>query len=79
MTPLVCALSMPEGPKIEKIQSREAMLKKSSFQDGMKFTTKNGFFNLSPSLAAEKQGPGLKLSSENENFQAKSDIFKREC
>ena len=27
----------PEGPRIEKIQSREAILKTSSFQYGMKF------------------------------------------
>ena len=59
----------PEGPRIEKIQSREAILKKSSFQYRMKFSIENDFFIPSPSLAAEKQGPGLKFSSGNENFK----------
>ena len=53
----------PEGPRIEKNQSREAILKKSSFEYGMKFSIENGFFIPSPSLAAEKQGPGLKFLS----------------
>ena len=51
-------LPLPEGPRIEKIQSREAILKKSSFQYGMKFSIENVFFILGPSLAAEKQGSG---------------------
>ena len=59
----------PEGPRIEKIQSREAILKKSSFQYGMKFSIENGFFIPGPSLAAEKQGLGLKFSIENEIFK----------
>ena len=59
----------PEGPRIEKIQSREAILKKSSFQYGMKFSIENGFFIPGPSLAAEKQGLGLKFSIEIENFK----------
>ena len=33
----------PEGPKIEKIQSREALLKKSSFEYGMKFQSRMVF------------------------------------
>ena len=59
---------------IEKIKSREAILKKSSFQYGMKVSIKNGFFIPSPSLAAEKQGPGLKFSSENDNFKPRMKI-----
>ena len=61
--------SAPEGPRIENIQSREAILKKSSFQYGMKFSIENGFFIPGPSLTAEEQGPGLKFSIENENFK----------
>ena len=60
---------------MEKNQSREAiLLKKSSFQYGMKFSIENVFFIPSPSLAAEKQGPGLKFSSENENFKPRMKI-----
>ena len=32
------------------------------------------FFILGPSLAAEKQGLGLKISIENENFKPRMDI-----
>ena len=64
----------PEGPRIEKIQSREALLKKSSFQYGMKFSIENGFFFPGPSLTAEKQGPGLKFSLENDNFKPRMKI-----
>ena len=44
----------PEGPRIERIQSREAILKKKSFLYRMKCLIENGFFIPSPSLAAEK-------------------------
>ena len=44
-------------------------MKKSSFQYGMKFSIGNGFFIPGPSLAAEKQGLGLKISIENEIFK----------
>ena len=47
---------IPEGPRIEKFQSREAILKKTSFRYRMKFSIENGFFMPGPSLAAEKQG-----------------------
>ena len=40
----------------------------------MSFSIKNGFFIPSPSLATEKQGPGLKFSSENENFKPRMNI-----
>ena len=69
MTPI-----FPEGPRIEKNQSREAILKKSSFQYGMKFSMENGFFIPGPSLTAAKQGPGLKFSIENENFKLRMKI-----
>ena len=64
----------PEGPRIEKIQSRQAILTKSSFQYRMKFSIENGFFVPGPSLAAEKQGLGLKCSIENENFKPRMKI-----
>ena len=67
-------LWFPEGPRIEKIQSRQAILKKSSFQYGMDFSIENGLFIPSPSLTAEKQGPGLKFSSENEIFKPRMKI-----
>ena len=38
-----CDSKVPDGPRIEKIQSREAILKTSSFQYGMKFSTENVF------------------------------------
>ena len=60
--------------RIEKIQSREARLKKSSFQYRMKFSIGNGFFIPGPSLAAEKQGLGLKFSIENESFKPRMKI-----
>ena len=59
----------PRGPRIEKIQSRDAILKISSFQYGMKFSIENGIFIPGPCLAAEKQGLGLKFSIENEIFK----------
>ena len=40
----------------------------------MKFSIWNGFFNPSPSLPAEKQGPGSKISSENEHFKPRMNI-----
>ena len=49
-------------------------MKKSSFQYGMKLSIENGFFIPSPSLAAEKQGLGLKFSIENENFKPRMKI-----
>ena len=50
-------------------------MKKSSFQYGMKFAIENGFFFIpGPSLAAEKQGPGLKFSIESENFKPRLAI-----
>ena len=64
----------PEGPRIEKIQSREAILKKSSFQYGMKFSIENEIFIPGPSLAAEKQGLGLKFSIRNEIFKPRMKI-----
>ena len=64
----------PEGPRIEKIQSREAILKKSSFQYGMKFSIVNEIFIPTPSLAAEKQGLGLKFSIENEIFKPRMKV-----
>ena len=64
----------PEGPRIEKIQSREAILKKSSFQYGMKILIENENFIPGPSLTAEKQGPGLKFSIENEIFKPRMKI-----
>ena len=66
--------AIPEGPRIEKNQSREAIWKKSSFQYGMKFSIENEFFIPGPSLAAEKQGLGLKFSIENEIFKLRMKI-----
>ena len=67
-------LSYPEGPRIERIQSRKAILKISSFQYRMKFSIKNEIFIPGPSLAAEKQGLGLKFSIENEIFKPRMKI-----
>ena len=39
-----CPRPNPAGPKTEKIQFREAILKQSSFQYGMKFSIDNGCF-----------------------------------
>ena len=41
----------------------------------MKFSIESGFFILGPSLAAEKQGLGLKISIENENFVRGGMVF----
>ena len=64
----------PKGPRIEKIQSREAILKKSSFQYGMKLSIENEIFIPGPSPAAEKQGLRLKFSIENEIFKPRMKI-----
>ena len=40
----------------------------------MKFSIGNGSFIPGPSLAAEKQGLGLKFSIENESFKPRMDI-----
>ena len=68
----------PEGPRIEKIQSREAILKKSSFQYGMKFSIETEIFIPGPFLAAEKQGLALKISIPESNFHTENGNFKRE-
>ena len=49
-------------------------MKKSSFQYRMNFSIENGFFIPGPSLAAEKQGLGLKFSIENENFKPRMKL-----
>ena len=75
--------STPEGPKIEKIQSRDARLKNSRFQSRNEIFDREWFFQSDPSLAAEKQGQGLKLSIENEifeprmKFSSENDFFVR--
>ena len=71
-----CRETSPEGPRIEKIQSREAILKKSSFQYGMKISIENEIFIPGSSLAAEKQGLGLKFSIENEIFKPRMKISR---
>ena len=71
---LLLQVQCPEGPRIEKNQSREAILKKSSFQYGMKISIENEIFIPGPSLTAEKQGPGLKFSIENEIFKPRMKI-----
>ena len=65
---------IPEGPRIEKIQSREAILKKSSFQYGMKISIENEIFIPGSSLTAATQGPGLNFSIENEIFKPRMKI-----
>ena len=62
------------APGLKLIQSPEAILKESSFQYGMEFSIENGFFIPTCSLAAEKKGPGLEFSNENENFKTKMNI-----
>ena len=59
---------------MKKIQSREAILKKSSFQYGMKISIENEIFIPGPSPAAEKLGLGLKFSIENEKFKPRMKI-----
>ena len=61
--------NFPEGPKIEKIQSRDTRLKNSRFQSRNEIFDREWFFQSDPSLAAEKQGLGLKFSIENENVE----------
>ena len=43
----------------------------------MKFSIENGFFIPSPSRAAEKQGAGLKSSSENDKFKLRMKFQAR--
>ena len=50
----------PEGRRIEKIQSREAILKKSSFQCGMKISIENGYFIAKPS-GRRRTSPGIEI------------------
>ena len=61
---------------VDMLGSGDTMLKKSSFQYGMKFSIENCFFILSHSqtLDAEKQGPGFNISSENNNFKLRMNI-----
>ena len=49
-------MSDPEGSRIEKIQSREAILKKSSFQYGMNFSIENEIFIPGPLSGHRKTG-----------------------
>ena len=64
----------PEGPKIEKIQSRDARLKNSRFQSRNEIFDREWFFQSDASLAAEKQGLGLKFLIENEIFEPRMKI-----
>ena len=71
----VHSAASPEGRKIEKCQSREAILKKQAFnteRHSQSRMTLNESFNLSPSLAAEK---AMTFSSESESF--KQEWFSR--
>ena len=49
-------------------------MKKSSFQYRMKFSIENEIFMLGPFLAVDKQGLGLKFSTENEIFKPRLKI-----
>ena len=44
------------------------IVEKSSFEYGKIFSIENGFAIPSPSLATEKQDPGLNISIENDKF-----------
>ena len=74
---------IPEGPKIEKIQSRDARLKNSRFQSRNEIFDRGWFFQSDPSLAAEGRGLGFKFSIENEIFEprmkisSENDLFVR--
>ena len=57
------AVKFPEGPRIEKNQSREAILKKTSFQYGMKFSIENE--NFKPRMKIQA---GMKISCVGEWF-----------
>ena len=70
----VLCVPFPEGPKIEKNQSRDARLKNSRFQSRNEIFAREWFFQSDPSLAAEKQGLGLKFSIENENVKPRMKI-----
>ena len=72
--PIVIWETHPEGPKIEKIQPRDASLKNSRFQSRNETFDREWFFQSDPSLAAEKQGLGLKFSIENEIFKPRMKI-----
>ena len=52
-----------------KNSTSRGKIEKASFQYGMKSSIEIVFFIPSPSLTAEKQGLGLKFSSENEHFK----------
>ena len=66
-----CARKLPWN---EKIQSRDARLKNSRFQSRNEIFDREWFFQSDPSLAAEKQGLGLKFSIENEIFKPRMKI-----
>ena len=67
--------TVPRGPPgLKKFQSREAILKKSSFQCGMKFSIENEIFIPGPSLATEKTGPGIEIFNRECNFRARMKI-----
>ena len=61
------------APGLKKSISR-GNIEKISFQYGMTFSIENEIFIPGPSLAAEKQGLGLKISIENENFKPRMKI-----
>ena len=68
-------LLSPEGPRIEKIQSREAVLKEIKLSIlNENFQSRNEIFIPGPCLTAEKQGPGLNISIENEIFKPRMKI-----
>ena len=70
--------SKPRGPQDWKFQSREAILKKSSFQCGMKFSNREWLFHSGALSGRRKTGLGIEIFNREWNFQTENEHFKRE-
>ena len=70
------SITQREGTKIEKNQTREAILKKSSFQYGMTFSIENGFTIRAP-LWPQKARAGIGNFKREWKFQTKWNLEAR--
>ena len=66
----------PEGPKIDKIQSRDARLTKASFENGMKLAVENGYFNPAPLWLQKNKALSSENDSSNQNLNFQARMFR---
>ena len=74
--PTVGIRKQPRGPRDWKNSISRGNIEKIKLSIRNEIFNRDGFFIPGPSLTAEKQGPGLKFSIENEKFQTENGTFQ---